>query len=436
MATSAWLLSRAAEHPPVLYLMVAIVTVRACGLARGVLRYAERLVGHDVALRAQADLRVDVYQALARSTWIGRRSGDLLSRVVNDVAAIQDRVVRVLVPIAGAALVVVGANLLLAVILPPAGVLMLVASVLGSLVAPWWSGRLSAASDRALAPLRGDLARVVTEASLAGPDIVAYGAGPGVLERVRAADRALRQAEQRGALIAGMASAVQLVATGLAVIGALLIGAEAVAAGQLPAVQLAVLALTPLALHDVIAGLPAAVQVANRSAAALERVDELLSTAPVGTGDRPGSGHGGPGSGSIVVRDLAAGWPGRPPVLSDVDLEVRAGERVALVGPSGAGKTTLAATILGLLPPLSGSMEVFGQVGYLAQDAYLFDTTVAENVRIGRGDASDDEVSTALQQVRLDLAPTRLVGEHGTRVSGGEARRIALARLLLGAIPC
>ena len=122
MGTSAWLLSRAAEHPPVMYLMVAIVAVRAFGLGKACFRYAERLVGHDLALRLQAALRLETYRALARSTWVGRRSGDLLSRVVNDVEAVQDLVVRAVVPMASAGLVAVATGIVLTVLSPAAGV--------------------------------------------------------------------------------------------------------------------------------------------------------------------------------------------------------------------------------------------------------------------------------------------------------------------------
>lgn len=136
LAISGWLLSRAAEHPPVLFLMVAIVGVRACGLARGVLRYAERLVAHDVALRRQAVLRVDVYRALAATTWVGRRGGDLLSRVVNDVAGVTDRVVRAVVPLCAAGVVLAGGSVALLVISPAAGMAVVVATVVGAVVVP------------------------------------------------------------------------------------------------------------------------------------------------------------------------------------------------------------------------------------------------------------------------------------------------------------
>ncbi len=435
MGTSAWLLSRAAEHPPVLYLMLAIVAVRAFGLARGVLRYAERLAGHDVALRRQADLRVEVYRSLAARTILGRRGGDLLSRVINDVGAVTDLVVRAIIPLAAAGVVVLGAGVVLTLLQPSAGVPILAGLLLGAVLVPELAARWSAVSASRLAPLRGTLAAALAEASETAPDLVAYGATGPLLARTLAADTELRTAEQRLAAVQGVAAATQWLTTGLAVTGALVIGAQAVAAGELPVVQLAVLVLTPLALHEVVAALPAARQALTRSRTALARVDEIRGTAPTTEPTATGPTATGPTAtgarDGLTVTGLSAGWPGAEPVVRGLDLRVAPGERVALVGLSGSGKTTVAATILGLLTPVAGQVEVEGPVGYLAQDAYLFDTTVAENVRLGDRDASDADLAYALHRVGLDLELDRLVGEHGTRVSGGEARRIATARLLL-----
>ena len=129
---------------------------------------------------------------------------------------------------------------------------------------------------------------------------------------------------------------------------------------------------------------------------------------------------------------LGVGWPGASPLVTGLSFSVGPGERVALVGPSGVGKTTLAATLLGLIPPLSGRAEASGRVGYLAQDAHVFSTSVAENVKIGKRDASDDEVAAALAAAGLALDPGRLVGELGAPLSGGEARRLAASRVLVG----
>lgn len=440
MGTAAWLLSRAAEHPPVLYLMVAIVAVRAFGIGKGVLRYAERLDSHDLALRLQTGLRLDTWRALTRSTWVGRRSGDLLSRVVNDVEAIQDQVVRVIVPVASAGLVAVAATAVITVLSPGAGLLLAVSVVLAGVLLPWLTARLASRSVASLAPLRGELAAVAAEASDAAPDLVAYAATDAVIADLAAVDDRLRRAEQRAAWATGLAGFGQTLAAGVAVLGGLLVGATQVFAGLLNPVNLAVLVLTPLALHEILSTLPTAALAWRRSRSALDRVREVLTAPPVGSPDRLASGTSDENTTgeraavdpSIMIDNLSAGWPGSAPAVTGLDLAVRAGEKVALVGPSGIGKTTVAATVLGLLPPIAGSATAYGQVGYLAQDAYLFDTTVAENVRIGRRDATDDEIAAALARARVDLPLDRLVGVHGTAVSGGEARRLALARLLVG----
>ena len=135
------------------------------------------------------------------------------------------------------------------------------------------------------------------------------------------------------------------------------------------------------------------------------------------------------GSG-IQLNDVSVGWPGHQPVLTGLDLDVSPGERVALVGPSGSGKTTVAATIMGLIDPASGDVVRGGRVGYLAQDAHVFATSMAENIRIGNKDATDDDVARALDRAGLPVDPGRVVGEAGSTLSGGERRRLALARVL------
>ncbi|MCW5952046.1 MAG: thiol reductant ABC exporter subunit CydC [Propionibacteriaceae bacterium] len=431
MAVSAWLLSRAAEMPPVLSLYAPATAVRAFGIGRGAFRYAERLAGHDVALRLQSALRLETYSTLARTTLLGRRRGDLLTRVTADVEAIQDLVVRVWLPFASASLVLLATAGVLSLLSPGTALVLLVTSALAGLVVPALARRASARVDAAMLPLRGQLAESVHAIARTAPDLIAYDADRAWLSRFEAVDRELRSAAERSAIVRGLAGGVQVLAAGAAVIGALAIGGQQVASGELAPVMLAVLVLTPLALHEALANLISSAQTRTRARTALGRVGEVLDAPPVGVGDRNDLGarvdHP-----SLALTGLTAGWPGSPPVVRGLDLRVAKGEKVALVGPSGVGKTTVAATVLGLIPPVAGEVEVAGRVGYLAQDAHIFTTTVDENVRIGNRDASPDQVADALARAGLDLDPARIVGEAGSTLSGGEARRVALARILVG----
>jgi thiol reductant ABC exporter CydC subunit len=430
MGVSAWLISKAAQQPPFLDLSVAAVGVRFFGISRGVFRYIERLVGHEVALSMQSALRLKTYSALARTTLLGRRQGDLLVRVVADVGAIEDIIVRIVQPFLAAALVVAGVTALLGRFSLPAALVILASAIVGGLIVPWLTAVLSLRADTAAVPLRGELGVVVHDLSRNAVDLAAYGAEARALARMNAVDQALRQTEERAAWAKGIGAGLQTIAAGCGVLGGLWIGAVAVANGTMGERLLAVLVLTPLALHEVFATFAQAAQTWTRARVALGRVAAIVDAPPVGQGD-------------VAVRDpretptlhceqLTIGWPGEPPVATGLDLDVSPGQAVGVMGPSGVGKTTLAATIMGLIPPASGTLATTGRIGYLAQDAHIFATTIEENVRIGNKDATVEEVRAALAEAGLDLPLDRVAGEMGVGLSGGEIRRLALARLFAG----
>jgi len=430
MGVSAWLISKAAQHPPFLELSVAAVGVRFFAISRGVFRYIERLVGHDVALSMQSALRLKTYQALARTTLLGRRQGDLLVRVVSDVGAIEDIVVRIVQPFLAASLVVVGVCAMLARFSVTASLVVLASAILGGLIVPWLTQRVSLRADEQAVPLRGELGVVVHNLSRNAVDLAAYGAESRALARMEQIDRALRKTEERAAWAKGIGAGLQTLAAGIGFIGGLWIGAIAVANGTMGERLLAVLVLTPLALHEVFSTFAQAAQTWTRAKVALTRVTAILDAPPIGQGDvevRDTSE-----APTLHCQDLVIGWPGHPPVASGLDLDLASGQAVGVMGPSGIGKTTLAATIMGLIPQVGGEMSTTGRIGYLAQDAHIFTTTIAENVRIGNKDATDDEVREALAEAGLDMALDREVGEMGVGLSGGEARRLALARLFAG----
>lgn len=458
LATAAWLISRAAQHPPVLTLMVAIVAVRAFGIGRGVFRYAERLTGHDATFRILADLRARVYERLERIAPAGlhtARDGDLLGRLVGDVDAVQDLYLRVLLP-GAVAVVVGGASAGLAwALLPSAGALLLAALLVAGVAAPWLSAAVARRAERRTADLRGELTAQVVDTLRGAPELVAYGAAPARLAEAARLDRELTRAAGRSAATAGAGAAITALAGGLAVWGALALGVPAVRSGRLDGVLLAVVVLLPLAAFEVVAGLPQAAQYLERIRRSAARVLAVLDAEePVRQPAAPAALPRPPYA--LRVAGLRARWtPGGPYALDGVSLDLPPGRRCAVVGASGSGKTTLTAVLLRFLEPAAGSVTLNGVdlrdlagddvrrvVGLCAQDAHLFDTTIGENIRLARRSASDEEVRDALRRARLlswvETLPQgldTLVGEHGARLSGGQRQRIALARALLADFP-
>ena len=263
MATSAWLISRAALHPPVLHLMVAIVVVRACGIGRGVLRYLERLVGHDAAFRILGELRVWVFTRLEKLAPAGLadfRRADLVQRLVTDVDAIVDVVTRVLLPYAVAALVGIGAVALVGTLLPAAGLTLALALVLTGIVVPLVQSATARRADGRLAPLRGELATATVDLLHGLPDLTAYGSVARQLARLDEVDARLRHAERRSATATGVSAAITALSTGLCLLVGLAAGAVSVRAGQLSGELLAVDVLTPLAVFETAGALPLAAQ--------------------------------------------------------------------------------------------------------------------------------------------------------------------------------
>lgn len=458
MATSAWLISRAAQHPPVLYLMVAIVSVRFFGIARGVLRYGERLLAHDAALLGLRDLRVRVYRRLERLAPAGLpafRSGDLLARLVGDVDAVQDLWLRIVLPFVTFAFVGGGAVVFVWWLLPSAGVVVLVALAVAGVLVPSLGARVSRRREERVAPLRGELAAAGVEVLRGAPELAVAGTLPGRLDALEEIDGRLTTSAAASAWAAGLGAALATLAGGAAVWGALALGGSAVRAGELDGVALAVVVLAPLAVFEVVLGLPGAAQQVGRVRRSLHRVGEVLQ-APVPVREPVTPVPLPAGAVTVELRGVSARWsPDAPLALDGVDLVLRPGRRTAVVGASGAGKSTLAAVLLRFLDVSSGQLLVNGvdaatagsddvrrMVGLCAQDAHVFDSTVRENLRLARPDAGDARLRDALAAAGLlatvEALPDGLdtvVGERGSRLSGGERQRLALARSLLADFP-
>lgn len=466
MATATWLLMSAAGRPPLDRLTVAIVAVRALAVSRGVFRYTERLAGHDAVLRLVTDVRTRVFAALAARRAPEQRTGDALSRLVSDVEAVQDLLLRVLVPASAAALVSVVAVGAAALISPAAAGTLAVGLLVAGVALPALATALTRRAAAEVAPLRGALAADAVDLTHGAADLAAFGA----------TGSALAAAGQRTARLARLER--RLAATGFAVdaAGVLVAGLSAAAvvfvalARDVDGVLVGVLAVGTLAAVEVALALVGAARQRTQLSAGLTRVAALLDAAPTDTtptagpteATAAGAAPGGEETPAAVstaphhVRfsDVTVRYrEGAAPALVGFDLDLPAGRRVAVVGPSGAGKSTIAAVLTGSVRPEAGRVTLDGRdlsaysaqelpraVGGLLAEAYVFHASVRDNLLLGRAGASDDEVAAATAAAGLlDWVREQpdgwdtVVGEEGGQLSGGQRQRLALARALLAA---
>ncbi|WP_371670337.1 thiol reductant ABC exporter subunit CydD [Streptomyces sp. NBC_00289] len=458
MATSGWLISRASQQPPVLYLMVAVTATRAFGIGRAVFRYGERLVSHDAVLRMLADTRVAVYRRLERLAPAGlrrTRRGDLLSRLVADVDALQDYWLRWLLPAGAAVLVSAAAVAFTAWLLPVAGAALAAGLLAAGAGVPLVTGAVARRAERRLAPARGALATRVTDLLTGTAELTVAGALPAHAAEAHRADGTLTRISARAATATALGDGLTALLSGLTVAATALLGAQAVADGRLSGVAMAVVVLTPLAAFEAVLGMPLAAQYRQRVARSAERVFEVLDAPePVREPERPRQAPQSPFP--VELKGLAARHSGQDrDALAALDLTLEEGRRVAVVGASGSGKTTLAQVLLRFLDADRGTYTLAGVdanaldgddvrrlVGLCAQDAHLFDSSVRQNLLLARKSATESELRDALGRARLldwaDSLPDgldTLVGEHGARLSGGQRQRLALARTLLADFP-
>lgn len=458
LASSAFLITKAAEQPSIVELGVAVVGVRAFALARASFRYLERLLGHDAAFRQLAELRAGMIERVIPVAPDGLQltgRGDLLSRLVTDVDELQNVPLRVVQPLVVSGVVAGGAVVLTSVLLPAAGIALAVCLVVAFLVSWFLVSRVAARAERELAPLRGALSEALLELVTGLDVLTAYGAVTAARDRIARADAALTSAMVRRAAGAGIAGSVLSLAAGVAVIVALWTGMPAL--GTIGGPALTVIVLVPLAVFEVCAMVPLAFGAWREAVASAERVAEAIPTErPAEIPDDASGTDATPEMSGVLleVDELSARWPGDArPALAPISFRLSAGDRLLIEGDSGAGKTTLAHALVRFLESdgryLLGGVDahqlrpdiVRDLVGLVEQRPFLFDADIRQNLLFAREGAADAELETVLERVGLSdwLAERggldRPVGEHGALVSGGQAQRIALARALLRDVP-
>jgi ATP-binding cassette subfamily C protein CydCD len=468
---SGWLIIRASEQPPILYLLTAIVGVRFFGIGRAVLRYWERLLLHDAVFAALTRLRGRLWESLSRKALSLRRllqGGNVLGTVIDDVDTIRDLLPRVVLPPV-TALAVAGSALLATTLVAPAALpAVAIAAALSLILAPAAALRGDRQSAAAEQRLRAGVLRRTSAALDARAELHVNGIAAAVLDALRSEDRTATRASQRSAWAEGLGQAITVAACGTAALAAAVLTAPQVIAGSMEPATAAVIVLLQLALVEPYAAMTTAVRQYPALRAVMRRVADsgvLEATATqAADGDglydvppRPGAAPG------VELSGLAAAWPGGGTVFSGLSATAGPGSWLAVTGPSGSGKSTLLAVLLGFLPAAGGRAAVTGTAAWCPQEAHLFDSTLRGNLLLGLpagapvpasasqagpDDAPDHgpvssaareaELAAALAAVGLNSLVSRLpdgldtrIGPGGSFLSGGERQRLAVARTIL-----
>ncbi|WP_285318285.1 thiol reductant ABC exporter subunit CydD [Pseudarthrobacter sp. lyk4-40-TYG-27] len=457
---SGWLIIRASEQPPILYLLTAIVGVRFFGIGRAVLRYWERLLLHDAVFAALTRLRGRLWESLSRRALSLRRllqGGNVLGTVIDDVDTIRDLLPRVVLPPVTAVAVSALALAATGILVPAALPAVIGAAAGGLLLAPaaaLWGDRRSATAEQSL---RSGVLRRTAAALDARADLHANGLAAPVLESLRAEDREATDASRRSAWADGLGHAIATIGCGAAALAAAWLAGPDVLAARVAPATAAVVVLLLLALVEPYAAMTTAVRQFPALREVLQRVGEsgALDGGPSGSGagvaspDGDTSGlHALPardgGAPGIALTELAAAWPDGPPVFTGLDAVAEPGRWLVVTGPSGSGKSTLLSVLLGFLAPAAGRAQVSGRAAWCPQEAHLFDSTIRGNLLLGCAagtggpPVSDDDLGVVLAAVGLDGLVERLpagldtrIGPGGAFLSGGERQRLAVARTLL-----
>jgi ATP-binding cassette subfamily C protein CydC len=454
MASSGWLLARAAEHPSIAALSVAIVGVRFFGISRGVFRYLERLLSHDVTLRLLARLRVDVYAALEplSPARLGAASGDLLSRIVADVETLEGAYVRVLGP-ALAAVVVAGAvGALLATASTAVAAATLLGLALAGIVVPVLAGRLGERPGRRLVEARAGLTAHLVDGVLGVADLLAFDRGRAHAQEVHSRSLALSTAQERLARVSGLGGALAGLAADVTVVAVLWLAIPVLRRGEMAGPGFAAALLLALASFEAVSGLGAAHAALGTIRTAAQRLFALLDEPPPVV-DPPSPSPAGPGA-SLEVRELRFSYPASAgPALDGVSFRLERGRTIALVGASGSGKSTLLRLLLRFYDAPPGTLFLDGvdlrdlsaeavrsRIAWMDERPHVFNATLRDNLLLARPDADAPARADALRRAGLLVETWRegedtWLGEEGQRFSGGERQRLALARTFLSGAP-
>ncbi len=453
LMTSGYIIAKAALQPPMAALQLSILGVRVFGLARGVLRYAERLISHNITFKILAKLRLWFYDAiepLAPARLMHFKSGDLLQRIVDDIQSLENIYTRVLGPPLTALLVALLMWFLLGMYSLQAALLIMLFHLLAGIGVPllttWLSRGLSVGvmNHKTVQQILAlDLFQGIGELQV-------YGKLPEHLAQMRSAEKSKLLLQRKNALIEGMHDSLTGMLMNGAVIAILWALIPAVSSGGMNGISLAIITLAVIASFEPFLPLPATVKHLEADKHAGERLFEILDAKP--ETEAPAIPLPFPSNHDIRVEHLSFTYPGSlSKTLDSISFSLPVGQHIALVGPSGAGKSTITSlfmrfwnstegqiTLGGLNINLFDPEEVRRNISLVSQRTYLFAETIRENLLLAKPNASDEELKNALSAAGLSQFTSKLdewTGQHGMKLSGGERQRIAIARILLQNAP-
>ena len=458
IGTSAWLISTAALHPSIANLGVSVVGVRFFGISRGVFRYLERLVSHNVTFRLLARLRVWFYEKLeplAPARLMEYKSGDLLARVIGDVETLENFYVRVISPSSTAILIGLIVSIFFASFYAPIALALIGFFLTLGLILPILAQIVSRAPGQRLISQRADIQSQLVDGVQGIADLLAFGRGADRLKQISSTGEAYSSTQKQMARISGIHSALGTLFTNFGLWLVLFLVIPQVTAGNIKGVMLGTFALMTLASFEAVTPLPLAAQMWNSSREAAKRLFDVVDAEPavMETGQKRLEINSPI---SLQFSNLSFSYPNQStPALQDVTFTVPAGKAVAIVGPSGAGKSTLANLLLrfwdyelGEIALDSESLKALNQdevrkrFALVSQNSYFFNTSLRENLRLARRSASQEEMESAAcaAQIHEFIASLpkdydTLIGEQGLRLSGGERQRLGIARALLKDAP-
>ncbi len=453
LMTSAYIIAKAALQPPMVALQVGIAGVRFFGLARGVFRYAERLISHNITFKILAKLRLWFYDAiepLAPARLMHFKSGDLLQRVVDDIQSLENIYTRVLGPPLTALLVAALMWFLLGVYSLQAALLILCFHTLAGIGVPLLTRQLSRGVAIGIMNHKAEQQVLALDLFQGIGELQLYGQLTAHLAAMQSAESGKFQLQRKNAIIEGLHESL----TGLLMNGALIAILWAlipsISTGTVNGISLTVITLAVMASFEPFLPLPSTLKHLEADQLAGERLFEILDAKPETVA--PISPLPFPAEHTIQVERLSFTYPGSTrKALDSLTFTVLPGEHIAIVGPSGAGKSTITSLFMRFWNSSEGSISIGGHnitrfdpeelrrnIALVSQRTYLFAETIRENLTLAAPEATDDDLKKALTAAGLSHFTAKLdewCGQHGMQLSGGERQRIAIARILLQSAP-